>query len=155
MDKQELCENFINEKITINEVLNILKKMSKEELNDLILYVFGDYGGSFANEFILQFRELLVYEKDFLQITKEIISKSCHPLLHQSLFEFFFFHVGIQEPQFYYDYKINVSHLKPYEEFIPKNLSWIGFESKYNESLYSKIGITKDELVKLKKSLVF
>lgn len=153
MNKEQLCDHFINERLSVIEAIGILEKMPINELNDLTLYLCSYYGGSFANEFLLQFREYLIYGKDFLTLTKEMISSSDHPLLHQTLFEFFFFHAGIQNAQFYYDHKMDVSYLKPYENFISKNLDWIGFGNRYNQMLYKKLGITKEDLIKLKDEL--
>lgn len=154
MNKEQICEGFIRKNLSVYEVTPILEKMSVNELNDLTLYVCSYYGGSFANEFLLVFREQLVLGRDFLRITKEMISNSDHPLLHQTLFEFFFFHVGVQDPQFYYNFNINVLHLKPYEKIVPNNAERIGFASKFNQMFYKRIGITRNDLIQLKNELL-
>lgn len=153
MNKEQICEGVIRQILSFNEVAPILEKMSAYELNDLTLYLCSYYGGTFANEFLLEFREYLVLGRDFLRITQVMISNSDHPLLSQTLFEFFFFHVGVLDPKFYYDYNIHVSHLKPYEKMIPDNLFRVGFANRFNQNLYKRLGITGEDLIHLKNEL--
>ncbi len=100
MNKEQICEGFIRKNLSVYEVTPILEKMSVNELNDLTLYVCSYYGGSFANEFLLVFREQLVLGRDFLRITKEMISNSDHPLLLKHYLSFSFSMLGFRTHSF-------------------------------------------------------